>query len=162
MANKTSLKRFRNSDLISDYWKENGHRCELTPYLSDIELAEVKKIRKTNIDKGRELHHILIQPHYKVEYWSNVIILQDYSLHQVWGHRNNFTVFSVACLYAKFRKAEFDIYELNVSCKKPTITNQILYFRNEITNKPGYSADCPHSRYVAMCEEMLATLPEPL
>jgi len=155
---KTSLSRFKNESLIRGYWRVNGDRCELSPYLTGEELAEVEVMRKTNINKGRELHHILLQPHYKVEYWSNVIILEDYSLHQAWGHQHNFTALSVLCLYAKLRKAEFDVFELNVCSKRPTITNQILYFRNEISNKPEYKSQ---KRHLDMCEEMLATLPEP-
>ena len=146
----TSLSKYRDADLIAEYWRENGRYCEVWPHLPDDDRSDVRRMRKTNLNKGLELHHILGGNHYKVDNWSNVIII-DYVVHQPWGHHHNHKALTVACLYAKYRKAEFDVHELNQACQKPTIRNEIQYLKIKLSHKP---------EYVAMCDEMLNTLPE--
>lgn len=145
----TSLKKFRNSELIKDYWSENGERCEVSGYLTDEDRAEVAKIRKTSDDYGLQLHHILGEKRYKVDNWSNVIII-NHIVHMLWGHLKNHTALTIVCLYAKFRKGQFDIHELNTAGAMP-IRGSIQKKKFKLKHRP---------EYVDMCEQMLATIPE--
>ena len=152
MANKTSLGRYRNAELISEYWSENGQRCEVWPLLPERDRVDVERLRKTNTKRSLELHHILGDQHYKVDNWSNVIIICPV-IHRAWGHSKNPVELRVVCLYAKFRKAEFDVQELNVAGQKPTIYNELQRLKWKLSHRP---------EYVEMCNEMLATLPAPV
>lgn len=144
---KTSLKRFKNPELITNYREVNGGRCEVWFILPEREKNEVERLRKTN-SEWLELHHILRQPRYKVDNWSNSIIIS--SIIHGMAHGGFQSEVTTACLYAKFLKAEFDIYELNTAGPKP-IRGTIEILQSKLKHRP---------EYFDMCEQMLATIPK--
>lgn len=147
----TSLKKkFNNTSLRASYREENGYRCEVWPHLPDCDRHEITGMRKTNTEYGLELHHILRQPKYRVDNWSNFIMISSV-VHSAFGHNKRMKELTVACLYAKFCKAEFDIHELSAATAKPTIQNEIMNLRNNLGHRPDYQE---------LCEKMLATLPQ--
>lgn len=146
----TSLEKYRNAGLIAEYWRENGGRCEAWPFLPDRDRQEVKRLRKTNKPYPLELHHILGDKHYRVDNWSNCIIICPV-IHRAWGHSKNPVELRTVCLYAKWRKAEFDIAELNHAGQKDTIRGELFNLRYKLTRRADLQG---------MCDEMINTLPE--
>lgn len=146
---KTSLNRFKNPELIKEYWLDNWTRCEVSGFIPAEDRKEVRRLAGPIQLNKLELHHILRQPHYKVDNWSNVIII-DSVTHRPWGHDKHPNELTVVCLYAKWRKAEFDIHELNTAGPK-TVRGEISNLKYKLEHKPAY---------VDMCEQMLATIPE--
>lgn len=146
MRRKTSLKRFQSSKVLRSYWEENGYRCEVIPHLPTQELGEVSRKRKTN-SEYLELHHILRQPNYRVDNWSNSIIISSIVHDMTHGEYQN--EITVACLFAKYRKAEFIISELNQAGPKP-IRDVVSILRKRLLHR---------REYVDMCDRMLATIP---
>lgn len=144
---KTSLKRFKNEKLQEKYREQNDERCEVFKYMKKEEQDLVKRLRVDN-PEWLELHHILRQPHYRVDNWSNFIIIS--SLIHIMAHGGYQREVTTACLYAKWRKAEFDIHELNTAGPK-TIRGELSNLMFKLKHKPAY---------VDMCEQMLKTIPK--
>lgn len=143
----TSLSKFKDAELRKRYRAENSRGCEVWRWLAEVDRAIA---RKAGAEFGLELHHILRQPHYQYDCKSNFIMIGS-RVHHAFGHDGHIFELTAVSLYAKFKKGEFDIAELNQAARRPTIRNELYWIKNHLPHRP---------EYVAMCDEMLNTLPE--
>lgn len=112
MRSKTSLGRYRNSDLISEYWRENGQRCEIGATLPKKARKKVESLRPYPQYRKLELHHIWHRSRHKMDSLSNVIII-DSIIHRSWGHDQNPIELTISSMYVKWRKKRrwCDLYD---------------------------------------------------
>lgn len=108
----TSLSKYRDAELIAEYWRENGGRCEVSPYLPGRDREKVKRLRPYPQYRKLELHHIWHRSRHRIDTWSNVIIV-DSIIHRNWGHDQNPIELTIASMYAKWQKKRrwSDLYD---------------------------------------------------
>ncbi len=110
----TSLSKYKDAELLERYAKETGGRCELWQWLPEADRKEVRRLRKTNLTKPPELHHIWYNARHKYDLRSN-IVFAEYAIHHPWGHSKNPIELKIVSMYAKWAKndpAEFNLDEL--------------------------------------------------
>lgn len=143
----TSLKQYRDPALLERYAAETGGRCELWQHLPEEDRREVIRLRKTNLRKPNELHHIWHRARHQFDYRSN-IVFAEYVIHHAWGHHKNSLKLTIVSLYAKWFKndpAEFNLDELREAAGQSVI-GWLDWKRNE------FHTD---SEYWRMCSEMI-------
>lgn len=110
----TSLSKYKNPALLEQYAFETGGRCELWQHLPREDRVEIQRMRKTNIRKPPEIHHIWHRSRHAFDYRSNIVIA-GYVPHQIWGHNKYPVKLTIVSMYAKWFKddpAEFSLDEL--------------------------------------------------
>ena len=110
----TSLSKYRNPELLEQYARETGGRCELWRHLPHEDRVEIRRMQKTNLRKPPEIHHIWHRSRYRIDTRSN-IVRAGYVPHQIWGHNKYPIKLTIVSLYAKWYKndpAEFNLTEL--------------------------------------------------
>lgn len=110
----TSLSKYKDAELIAEYWRENGRKCEIGSMLPSDARAKVEYLRPNPRYMKLELHHIWHSSKHKIENPSNIVII-DSIIHRNWGHDSNPIELTIASMYAKWAKndpAEFNLDEL--------------------------------------------------
>ena len=113
----TSLSKYKNPALLERYAAETGGRCELWQWLPEADRKEVQRLRRTNLRKPPEIHHIWYNARHKFDMRSN-IVFAEYTTHHAWGHGKNPIELKIVSMYAKWAKndpAEFDLDELRIA-----------------------------------------------
>lgn len=108
----TSLSKYKDAELIAEYWEKFGRKCEAGHNLPSQPRQKVERLRPYPQYRKLELHHIWHRSRHRIDSWSNVIII-DSIIHRNWGHDQNPIELTILCMYAKFEKMQKwkDLYD---------------------------------------------------